>query len=57
MAAASEVSRWCLVAAIAALGMKTSFKALIDAGWRPVAVMVAETAWIGGLVLAVVLLT
>lgn len=56
-AAASEVSRWCLVAAIAALGMKTSFKALIDAGWRPVAVMVAETAWIGGLVLAVVLLT
>ncbi|MCR5880862.1 YeiH family protein [Phenylobacterium sp. J367] len=53
---ASEVSRWCLVAAIAALGMKTSFKALIDAGWRPVAVMVAETVWIGGLVLAVVLL-
>ncbi|WP_374468825.1 YeiH family protein [Phenylobacterium sp.] len=54
--AAGEVSRWCLVAAIAALGMKTSFKALIDAGWRPVAVMVAETVWIGALVLAVVLL-
>jgi uncharacterized integral membrane protein (TIGR00698 family) len=54
--AASEISRWCLVGAIAALGMKTSFKALLDAGWRPVAVMVAETVWIGGLVLAVVLL-
>jgi uncharacterized integral membrane protein (TIGR00698 family) len=54
VAAAGEVSRWCLVVAISALGMKTSFKALIAAGWRPVAVMVAETLWIGGLVLAVV---
>jgi uncharacterized membrane protein YadS len=54
VAAAGEVSRWCLVVAIAALGMKTSFKALIAAGWRPVAVMVLETLWIGGLVLAVV---
>lgn len=49
---ANELSRWCLVVAIAALGMKTTFKALIAAGWRPVAVMVAETLWIGGLVLA-----
>ncbi|MDB5424108.1 MAG: hypothetical protein JWQ29_1524 [Phenylobacterium sp.] len=52
VAAAGEVSRWCLVVAIAALGMKTTFKALVAAGWRPVAVMVAETLWIGGLVLA-----
>jgi uncharacterized integral membrane protein (TIGR00698 family) len=52
---ASELSRWCLVVAIAALGMKTTFKALIAAGWRPVAVMVAETLWIGGLVLAAVI--
>ncbi|HEY0437388.1 MAG TPA: putative sulfate exporter family transporter [Phenylobacterium sp.] len=52
--AAGEISRWCLVVAIAALGMKTSFKALIAAGWRPVAVMVAETLWIGGLVLGAV---
>jgi uncharacterized integral membrane protein (TIGR00698 family) len=51
---AGDVSRWCLVVAIAALGMKTSFKALIAAGWRPIAVMVLETAWIAGLVLAVV---
>jgi uncharacterized membrane protein YadS len=51
---AGEVSRWCLVVAIAALGMKTSFKALIAAGWRPVAVMILETLWIAGLVLAVV---
>ncbi len=51
---ASEVSRWCLVVAIAALGMKTSFKALMDAGWRPVAAMALETLWLAGLVLTVV---
>ncbi len=48
---ANEASRWCLVAAIAALGMKTSFKALFAVGWRPVGLMVAETLWIGALVL------
>jgi len=52
--AATEVSRWCLVTAIAALGMKTSFKDLAAAGWRPVALMAGETAWIAGLVLLVV---
>ena len=48
---ANDVSRWCLVAAIAALGMKTSFKALFAAGLRPLGLMVAETVWIGALVL------
>ena len=48
---ANDVSRWCLVAAIAALGMKTSFKDLFAAGLRPVGLMVAETVWIGMLVL------
>lgn len=52
--AVSDISRWCLVTAIAALGMKTSFKDLIAVGWRPVALMVAETAWIAALVLAAV---
>jgi uncharacterized integral membrane protein (TIGR00698 family) len=47
----SDVSRWCLVTAIAALGMKTSFKSLIEVGWRPVGLMVVETAWIALLVL------
>ncbi len=51
-----DVSRWCLVAAIAALGMKTSFKNLFAVGWRPIALMVCETAWIAGLVLASVML-
>jgi uncharacterized integral membrane protein (TIGR00698 family) len=50
-----DVSRWCLVAAIAALGMKTSFKDLVAVGWRPVGLMVAETLWIAILVLVAVL--
>jgi uncharacterized integral membrane protein (TIGR00698 family) len=54
VAAASDVSRWCLVVAIAALGMKTSFKALLEAGWRPLAAMVLETLWLAGLVLTAV---
>jgi uncharacterized membrane protein YadS len=48
---ANDVSRWCLVAAIAVLGMKTSFKALFAVGWRPVGLMIAETLWIAALVL------
>jgi len=54
VAAASDVSRWCLVVAIAALGMKTSFKALLEAGWRPLVAMVLETLWLAGLVLTAV---
>ena len=50
--AATEISRWCLVTAIAALGMKTSFKRLLGVGWRPVILMVVETAWIAVVVLA-----
>ena len=49
--AIADVSRWCLVTAIAALGMKTSFKELAVVGWRPVALIVAETGWIALLVL------
>ena len=50
----TTISSWCLVTAIAALGMKTSFKDLIVVGWRPVALMVVETAWIAVLVLVAV---
>ena len=39
----SDASRWCLVTAIAALGMKTSFRQLLAVGWQPVAMMVGET--------------
>jgi uncharacterized membrane protein YadS len=40
--------------AIAALGMKTSFGQLARAGWRPLALIVIETAWIAAFVLAVI---
>ena len=52
----NDVSRGCLVAAIAALGMKTSFAQLARAGWRPLALIVIEAVWIAGFVLAVILL-
>lgn len=50
---ASEVSRWCLVAAIAAIGMKTSLKDMAVMGWKPVALIVVETVFIAAVVLVV----
>lgn len=49
------ISRWCLVTAIAALGMKTSLKAMAEVGGRAIALMVAETLFLLVLVLAIVL--
>jgi uncharacterized integral membrane protein (TIGR00698 family) len=48
----SDVSRWCLVAAIAAIGMKTQLKDLATVGLKPVALMLGETAFLAILVLA-----
>ena len=53
--AASSLSRWCLVTAIAALGIKTSLEKLAAVGWRPVALMVGETVFLAILVLGAVL--
>jgi uncharacterized integral membrane protein (TIGR00698 family) len=47
----NDLSRWCLVTAIAALGIKTSFKKLAVVGWRPIAMMVGETLVIAVFVL------
>jgi uncharacterized integral membrane protein (TIGR00698 family) len=52
--AGSTLSRWCLVTAIAAIGMKTSLKSLVDMGPRPVVLIVLETLLLAGVVLAVV---
>jgi uncharacterized integral membrane protein (TIGR00698 family) len=49
--AAADLSRWCLVIAIGALGMKTSLQKVFAVGWRPIALMVMETFWIAALVL------
>lgn len=50
--AASETSRWLLVTAIAAAGIKTSFGDLQKLGWTPVLMLLIETLFIGALVLA-----
>ena len=51
-----EASRWCLVTAIAALGTKTSLGDLARVGWRPIAVIVAESVIVAMIVLAGLLL-
>ena len=48
----SEVSRWCLVAAIAGIGMKTQLKELVTVGLKPVLLMLGETLFLAVLVLA-----
>jgi len=48
----TDLSRWCLVTAIAALGIKTSFQKLAVVGWKPVILMVTETVFLLLLVMA-----
>lgn len=50
--AGGDLSRWCLVAAIAAIGMKTQLNELATVGLKPVLLMLGETAFLAVLVLA-----
>lgn len=52
--AASQVSSFLIITAIAALGMKTSLLALARIGFGPVMLLVAETAFVATLVLALI---
>ncbi len=47
----APVSSWCLLTAVAALGVKTSLQALTDVGPAPVGAMVLQTALLAALVL------
>ena len=47
-----DVSRWMLVAAIAAIGMKTQLKDVAGVGLRPIMLMMGETLFLAALVLA-----
>jgi len=49
--AGSEFSRWCLVAAIAGIGMKTQLKELTTVGLKPIVLMLAETVFLAALTL------
>jgi uncharacterized integral membrane protein (TIGR00698 family) len=50
-----SASRWLLVTAIAALGMKTSLKSILTVGGRAIALIVLETVFLALFVLAIVL--
>lgn len=47
----NDASRWCLVAAIAGIGMKTQLKELATVGFKPVALMIGETVFLAALAL------
>jgi uncharacterized integral membrane protein (TIGR00698 family) len=51
IALGSDASRWCLVAAIAGIGMKTELKELTTVGIRPIVLMIGETLFLALLVL------
>lgn len=53
---AGDASRWMLVTAIAAAGVKTSFEDLLKLGWKPVAMLLGETVFIVSFVVLGVLL-
>ena len=46
-----EGSKLFLIAAIAAVGLKTNLKSIAEVGFKPVLLIIIETLWIGGLVL------
>jgi uncharacterized integral membrane protein (TIGR00698 family) len=49
---AGELSRWCLVISIAAIGIKTQLKDVATVGMGPVLLMVIETLFLMGVVVA-----
>ncbi len=46
-----ELSRWMLLIAIAAVGMKTSLRRILEVGGQAIALIFAETIFIGGFIL------
>jgi uncharacterized membrane protein YadS len=48
----NDLSRWCLVASIAGIGMKTHLRELSTVGIKPVLLMIGETVFLAALVLA-----
>lgn len=52
---AGEASRWCLITAIAGLGIKTKLGDFVKVGWRPAVLILAETLFVMLLVLTLLL--
>jgi len=47
-----DISRWTLLIAIAAVGMKTSLRRMLDVGGQAIALIVAETVFLAAFILA-----
>ena len=56
LVAAGDTSRFALVLAISAIGMRTSLKELTVLGMRPVMLMLAETMFLAGIIAIMMLL-
>lgn len=56
VSAGNEASRAFLVAAMAAIGMKTHLKEILSVGWKPVALMLLETLFLAVLFYGLMLL-
>ncbi|MGD8379105.1 MAG: putative sulfate exporter family transporter [Gammaproteobacteria bacterium] len=48
----SGAAEWALIVALTALSARTTFSGMIAEGWRPLAVIVGDTVFLAGLVLA-----
>lgn len=57
VAGGKSASQFCLIASMAAIGMKTHLKDILAVGWKPVALMVAETAFLAALFYAMLQIT
>lgn len=57
VAVASELSRWCLIISIAALGVKTSLEKLLELGWKPIVLLSGEAMFVAGYMLLIVYLS
>lgn len=47
----NDLSRWLLICSMAAIGMKTNVKQIIEVGFKPVLLMLAETTFLACLIL------
>jgi uncharacterized integral membrane protein (TIGR00698 family) len=56
VSAGKSASQWCLIAAMAAIGMKTHLKDVLQVGWKPVALMMLETVFLAALFYGLLLL-
>lgn len=52
---ANELSRFFLVTAITAIGMKSNLGKLVDVGFKPILLMIVETLWIAALILGFII--